>query len=276
MSATFAGVTASSTPIANVMGGKCKKKLGTTAAAAGGKKKKGGSSGGSASLAKRRMANLPSLLPIQREEEGGGGGDGGIGGSGVEGEDKEQSVKTGPRTAAVTQLAQPPMMAAAVSMNEQKYDRGLLVQVFGEPRLLNVTINEKYDRNRGLHNIVPNYWFQYLKTNLIFPLNQGNEVDCYQSVNGALAIFNFTQHDEAVVNNSALFLMEKARVNRQSYLFKEWNHHDTSTKFIRSDKLTSFWDKEAKLISTLPQIAFKAKIALKIMGLMFLRATSKR
>jgi hypothetical protein len=46
---------------------------------------------------------------------------------------------------------------------------------------------------------------------------------------------------------------------------------DTMVLYSRPDRATTFWNKDCKMISALPKMGFKAKIALKIMGIFFIQ-----
>ena len=147
------------------------------------------------------------------------------------------------------------------------YNMLTLLNAFGKRHLDNVQVNYNYTKKGGLH--LPQFTFQYLKNNFILKLNfNGNLThSCFLTSNGALAIFNPCNVDIDILNNLLAFLMTKLNVNSSTHVGMELEKGETM--FLRADRLTTCWDKDGKLLTSLPKNAFQAKIAVKVMGVMF-------
>jgi hypothetical protein len=145
-------------------------------------------------------------------------------------------------------------------------NEGLLEGQFGRKALCHVIVNNNYSQNVGAK--VDGFTFQFLRNNFVLPMNKGNEMGCFICENGALTIFSPTNEDIKILNNLLRFLMKKLNVNSETHTIVELEQ-DAMTLYSRPDRMSTFWNKDGKMISALPKLAFQGKVALKIMGLFF-------
>jgi hypothetical protein len=161
------------------------------------------------------------------------------------------------------------MMKRRKMKEAKQYDEHMLQNKFGASALVNVIVNDNYTRAGSSR--MYGFTFQYLKKNFILPLNNGEPLGCFVTNNGALAIFSPPSEDIKVLNNLTSFLMDKFNVNVSVHTKVEIQND--RPLFIRSDCLTTYWNKTGQKITALPITAFQGKVALKIMGLMYYEAT---
>jgi hypothetical protein len=161
-----------------------------------------------------------------------------------------------------------PMMQRRLKLKTKKvlYDEDLLLKKFGTAALANVIVNDNYTYSKGASRMNGFTW-QYLKKNFILPLNNSEQLGCFLTNNGALAIFSPPLEDIKTLNSLLSFLLEKLKVNHDAHTKVEFDVD--KPLFIRGDCMTSYWNKEGNKMISLPSKAFQGKVALKVMGLMY-------
>lgn len=181
--------------------------------------------------------------------------------------DKEEFMKLPMKRA--TNFILPHPSASPLLKKRKKdvtYNEALLEGQFGRKALSNVIVNNNYSQNVGAK--VDGFTFQFLRNNFVLPMNKGNEMGCFICENGALTIFSPTNEDIKILNNLLRFLMKKLNVNPATHTSVDLEE-DAMTLYSRPDRMSTFWNKDGKMISALPKVAFQGKVALKIMGLFF-------
>jgi hypothetical protein len=147
----------------------------------------------------------------------------------------------------------------SIGKKEPTYNESMLEEHFGKDNVTNIKF-----KNTDVNGFSVKYVFK----NFILKLNNGNEMDCYMSVNGALAIFKPLLDDIKTINNVLRFFIEKLGVNTSAHTVVEMDEN-SSALFSRPDRLTTYWNKEGQRIDGLPKTCFRGKVALKIMGAMW-------
>ena len=141
-------------------------------------------------------------------------------------------------------------------------DHQRLYDIFGTNNLNRVALQERM-KTKGRN--IPDLTLKYFRDNIHLKLFEGKPLDCYLTSNGSLAIFNFDPADVDILNELLCFLLKKFEIN--PIAFKPNEIEKKATQFIRVDRLSSFWDKECKLIGNLPSHAFVGKVNIKVIGL---------
>jgi hypothetical protein len=145
------------------------------------------------------------------------------------------------------------------------YDETILLEKFTKELLHSTYINNIYTSHFGME--LPEYTFHYLRNNFVLKLNNGEPLACFICVNGALTIYNFNNDDVVLFNNLIHFLMKKLNVNFDTHIQVELKKDEN--QFIRSDRFTTYWDKDRQKIRCLPLTMFQGRVAVKVIGLQY-------
>jgi hypothetical protein len=145
------------------------------------------------------------------------------------------------------------------------YDMSILLEKFPKQVLDNTVVNHNYTKRAGIE--FPEFTFQYLRNNFVLKLNNGEPLSCFLCVNGALTIYGFNNNDVVIFNHLLRFIMKKFNVNFDTHVQVELRVNET--QFIRSDRLTTYWDKDYQKIRCLPLTAFEGRVAVKVIGLQY-------
>ena len=148
----------------------------------------------------------------------------------------------------------------------QPYDEALLARTFGAYALNNIVLDEKEPQQTGAIKDLKNFRFRFLKNNFIIKVNGGEEVECFQSSNGAIALFNVNDDTVNLLNQLLSYLLHKFPADPR---FAITEVEKGATLFIRPDRLSSFFNMDGSRLELLPQTGFRGNVALKVIGLQF-------
>lgn len=181
----------------------------------------------------------------------------------TEDEDGLLTQATPPKRKAVFKVPATPMKKKV--SRQLPYEMSILLEKFPKQLLDNTIVNHNYTRRAGIE--FPEFTFQYLRNNFVLKLNNGEPLSCFLCVNGALTIYGFNNNDVVIFNNLLRFIMKKFNVNFDTHVQVELRMNET--QFIRSDRLTTYWDKDFQKIRCLPLTAFEGRVAVKVLGLQY-------
>jgi len=144
---------------------------------------------------------------------------------------------------------------------KQANDETLLEEKFGHVTLSSASIGNVSGKMPGK---MDGYSFYYLRKNIRFVMKDGEELNCHVTSNGALAIYSPPRNDMELLNKLLHFLMKKFNIGAHTTVELDL---DAEVFYCRPDRLSTFWDKDAKSLEALPRLFFRGKIAVKIMGI---------
>lgn len=158
-----------------------------------------------------------------------------------------------------------PKKKVAIVRPSVKINEELLIEAFGTSLLHNTSFEDRKPQANGALEL-KNFHFRYLKTNFILKVNKGFETNCFQSSNGAIALFDVNDETIEVLNHLLFFLLKKFPVDPA---FTPLPMDKSTTLFIRPDRLSLFYNSDNMKIDSLPQVGFYGNVALKVIGLQF-------